>query len=159
MYSRLLVPLDGSATSRLALAHAETLARMSGARVTLLHIIDELKHSNGFERPAVYLNEIRPQFLKAGQALLDEAGQELKTKGISVDTVLLESEGRRAAELIVQKAADIAADVIVLGTHGRRGMHRWMLGSDAEQVARTASVPVMLVRPHAVHAADAEGSA
>ena len=147
MYSRLLVPLDGSATSHLALTHAATLARLSGARVTLLHIIDELKHSNGFERPAVYLSEIRPQFLKAGQALLDKAGQELQAQGIAVDTLLLESEGRRAAELIVQKATEIPADVIILGTHGRRGVHRWMLGSDAEQVARTASVPVMLVRP------------
>ena len=147
MYSRLLVPLDGSATSRLALAHAQTLARLSGARVTLLHVIDELRHSNGFERPQVYIDEVRPRFLQAGQALLDEARQEMEKAGVATDTLLLESEGRRASELIVQQAAEIGADVIVLGTHGRRGMHRWMLGSDAEQVARTAPVPVMLVRP------------
>lgn len=51
MYSKLLVPLDGSATAELALGHAVALARMSGGTVALLHVIEELKHSNGFERP------------------------------------------------------------------------------------------------------------
>ena len=54
MYSRLLVPLDGSSTANLALHHAAVLARLSGATIILLHIIEEMKHSNGFERPRIW---------------------------------------------------------------------------------------------------------
>jgi nucleotide-binding universal stress UspA family protein len=63
-----------------------------------------------------------------------------------VETVLLESKGERASTLIVQQAEDARCDLVVLGTHGRRGVDRVLMGSDAEQVARLASVPVMLVR-------------
>lgn len=146
MYSRLLVPLDGSATARLALDHAAHLASISGATIVLLNIIEEMKHSNGFERPMVYIQEVRPQFLTAGQALLDKAAAELRDKGVQVETVLLESKGDRVSELIAQQAQVTASDLVVLGTHGRRGVNRILLGSDAEQVARIAPVPVMLVR-------------
>lgn len=146
MYSRLLVPLDGSATAYLALDHAAALAAMSGATIVLFNVIEEMKHSNGFERPMVYIQEVRPRFLAAGQALLDEAAADLRKKGLPVETVLLESQGERVSELIAQQARSSGCDLVVLGTHGRRGLHRMMLGSDAEQVARIAPVPVMLVR-------------
>lgn len=146
MYSHLLLALDGSATSHLAMAHASALARLSNAKVTVLHVVDELDHSNGFERPQVYLNEVRPRFLQAGQALLDAASEELLQAGVKCETVLLENSGKRASELIAEVAAAVGADVIVLGTHGRRGLSRLLMGSDAEQVARIAPVPVLLVR-------------
>ena len=60
MYSRLLVPLDGSATAELALHHAAALARLSGATLVLLHVIEEMKHCNGFERPQVYVEQAPP---------------------------------------------------------------------------------------------------
>ncbi len=149
MYSRLLVPLDGSPTSHLALDHAAVLARLSGATVVLLHVIEETEHSNGFERPKVYFEEVRPRFLAAGQALLDQAAGRLRQGGIAVETVLLESGGKRVSELIAQQADAARCDVVVLGTHGRRGVGRLLMGSDAEQVARIAPIPVMLVRhPH-----------
>ncbi|QIL43486.1 universal stress protein [Acidovorax sp. HDW3] len=146
MYSKLLVPLDHSATAHHALDHAAVLARMSGATIVLLHVIEELKHANGFERPKVYIEEVRPGFLAAGQALLDQAAQRLRQDGIAVETVLLESKGERASTLIVQQADAARCDLVVLGTHGRRGIDRVMMGSDAEQVVRLATVPVMLVR-------------
>lgn len=146
MYSRVLVPLDGSPTAHLALDHAARLAKMSGATIVLLHVIEELKHINGFERPHIYVQEIRPRFLAAGQALLDEAASELRQSGVPAETVLLESQGERVFVLIAQQAASSACDLVVLGTHGRRGIDRMLLGSDAEQVARIAPVPVMLVR-------------
>lgn len=149
MYSRLLVPLDGSPTSLLALDHARVLARLSDATVVLLHIIEPTRHSTGFERPKVYIENIRPRFMAAGQALLDEAANGLRRDGLTVETVLLESGTERVSEQIVRQADAGACDLIILGTHGRRGVDRLLLGSDAEQVARTAPVPVMLVRqPH-----------
>lgn len=155
MYSTLLVPLDGSATARLALDHAALLARLSGATVVLLHIVDEMKHSNGFERPQVYIQEVRPAFLASGQALLDEAAILLSRENITVKTVLLESKGEPVSELIARQAGVTGAKLVIMGTHGRRGMNRLLLGSDAEQVARIAPVPVMLVR----HANTTETSA
>ena len=146
MYSRILVPLDRSATAHHALDHAAVLARMSGATVVLLHVVEELEHASGFEPPGVYTKEIRPGFLAAGQALLDQAAHRLREDGVAVETILLESKGRRASAVIVEQADAARCDLVVLGTHGRRGMDRVLLGSDAEQVARLAPVPVMLVR-------------
>ena len=146
MYSRFLVPLDGSPTSFLALDHAAELARLSGATVILLHSVEPTRHSTGVERPEVYIKDVRPRFLKAGQALLDEAASRLRREGIATETVLLESGTERVSEQIAQLAGVSDGDVISRGTHGRRGVNRLLLGSDAEQVARIAPVPVMLVR-------------
>lgn len=146
MYSRFLVPLDGSPTSFLALDHAAELARLSGATVILLHVVEPTRHSTGFERPEVYIKDVRPRFLKAGQTLLDEAASRLRREGIATETVLLESGTERVSEQIAHQTEINDCDLVILGTHGRRGMNRLLLGSDAEQVARIAPVPVMLVR-------------
>ena len=146
MYSRILVPLDGSPTADLALHHAAVLARLNGATIVLLHVIEEMKHSNGFERPRIYIEEVRAGFLAAGQKLLDEAALRLRQEGLAVETVLLESKGERVSVLIAQQALTTQCELVVLGTHGRRGVDRLLMGSDAEQLARIAPVPVMLVR-------------
>lgn len=146
MYARLLVPIDGSATGRLAINEAAELAGLCGATVVLVHVIEEAEHSNGFERPSVYINEVRPLFFANGQKILDHAKDELAALGVPAETVLLESKGVRVSELIALQATLSEADIVILGTHGRRGVNRFLLGSDAEQVARIATVPVMLVR-------------
>ena len=85
----------------------------------------------------------------ASQALLDEAANGLRQDGLAVETVLLESGAERVSEQIAKQAEASACDLVILGTHGRRGVDRLLLGSDAEQIARIAPVPVMLVRePH-----------
>ena len=147
MYQRLLVPLDGSATAALALDEAAQLARLAGATVVLLHVVDAMDHVTGFEPPLVHIQEVRPTFLRNGQALLDAARQTLEAQGVTAETVLLESQGERVSQLIADQASQAGCDLIVLGTHGRRGVNRLLLGSDAEQVARIAAMPVMLVRP------------
>ena len=147
MFSRLLLPLDGSPTAFLALDHAEALARLSGADVTLLHVIEPTRPSSGFARPKVYTRDILPGFVATGQALLEDAANRLWLVGVRAQTVLLQAWTDSAATHIVEQAE--GADLIILGTHGRRGVRRLLMGSDAEQVARTAPVPVMLVRqPH-----------
>ncbi|MCE0734095.1 universal stress protein [Halomonas sp. G15] len=146
MYSRILVPLDGSPIANLALQHAAVLARLNGSTIVLLHIIEERIHSNGFERPRTYIEEIRPGFLAAGQKLLDEAAIWLRQEGMTVETILLESKGERVSVLIAQQVLATGCELVVLGTHGRRGVDRLLMGSDAEQLARIAPVPVMLVR-------------
>jgi len=78
--------------------------------------------------------------------VLDNAEKAAQREGVKVDTVLLESIGGVAADLILAQAKQWPADLIVMGTHGRRGLARLAMGSDAEQVVRAALVPVMLVR-------------
>lgn len=146
MYKTLLVPLDGSATAQLALDEALVLARLSGASVQLLHIVDAMEHITGFEPPAVHIGDIRPRFLQAGRQILEQAAALLAAQGVAVHTTLLESHGERVSELIAAQATRLGADLIVLGTHGRRGVDRLLIGSDAEQLARIAPVPVLLVR-------------
>ncbi|MBY4594718.1 universal stress protein [Ottowia caeni] len=146
MYKKILVPLDGSDTSNLALDHAIALARLSGGSVVLFHVIEELAYSNGFERPKIYIEQVRPRFIATSQTILDEASARLRQEGVNVETLLLESGGKRASELIAEQAKASGCDIVILGTHGRRGVERFLMGSDAEQVARIASVPVMLVR-------------
>ena len=63
-----------------------------------------------------------------------------------MDSVLLDTYGTRLSELVVKQVEEWGADLIVLGTHGRRGVGRLLLGSDAEQIVRTATVPVLLIR-------------
>ena len=154
MYQRLLVALDSTATSRLALEHAAALGRLSGATVVLLHVLESFRHVSGFESPKVYAEEVLPRMRAAGRELLDEAAAPLREQGIEVETVLLEGSDERVAELIARRAEEAGVDMVILGTHGRRGVNRLLLGSDAEHVARIAPVPVMLVRSVDRSAAD-----
>lgn len=146
MYNKILVPIDGSPTANGALAEAARVARLSNSTVRVLHICDLLGYVRGVQVPASVISELRAAAAKAAGEVLAEATAGVDASGFALDTKLIETAGERIAELIVNHAKEWGADLIVLGTHGRRGIERVMMGSDAEQVARTASVPVMLVR-------------
>ncbi len=145
-YQHILVAVDGSPTSDHAVAQATGLARATGGSIRLLNVMDPLAHISGFERPEVYSQEVLPRLQKAGEALLQQARERVKQEGVAVDTVLIENLNARVAQLVVEHASTWGADLIVLGTHGRRGLERVLMGSDAEQIARTSPVPVLLVR-------------
>lgn len=145
MYLRILVPIDGSATSERGLTEAIAIARMSGGSIRLLHVLDELVFLTGFETGATYLKTVLPQLREQSERILVAARERVAAAGIPVDTVCAECFARRTSDIIVEQATAWPADLIVLGTHGRRGVGRLMLGSDAEQVLRSANVPVLLV--------------
>jgi nucleotide-binding universal stress UspA family protein len=86
---------------------------------------------------------------KSGQEILDAAEKSVQTQGIKPSRVLVESFGGIAADLIIEQAKSWHADLIVMGTHGRRGIFRLAMGSDAEQVVRAATIPVLLIRGQA----------
>ena len=146
MYQRILVPVDGSATSERGLTEAIAIARMSGGSIRLLHVLDELVFVTGFETGASYAKTVLPEMRKHSEEILITARERAVAAGIDADTLCIECFGRRTADLIVEQATAWPADLVVLGTHGRRGVRRLMLGSDAEQVLRMASVPVLLIR-------------
>lgn len=146
MYQRILVPIDGSPTSDKGLSEAISLARLTGGRIRLLHVIDALPVAVGADAFAGYSAEILPLMREGGQAVLDQARQRVVEAGVSVDATMREIIAGRVCDLVLEEAAGWLADIIVLGTHGRRGVRRLMLGSDAEQILRSSPVPVLLVR-------------
>jgi len=149
VYQRILVPVDGSEPSRLGLEEAIKLAKFHGSQLRLLHVIDQyvLDHSFG----SMYAN-LMDSLRESGKAMLAQCEAAARREGVAVDCVLLESVNGAAIDQIVRQAHDWPADLIVMGTHGRRGLWRMTLGSDAEGVLREAPVPVLLVR-HSANAA------
>lgn len=142
MYKRILVAVDGSDTSNKALVAALQLARESGGRVRLVHTLDELAYLTGYEYSGDLLQVARDYATK----VLDDAMSMAQSAGVPADTKLMEAPGRRLGEVVADEARAWEADLIVVGTHGRRGIGRALLGSGAEQVLRMAPVPVLSVR-------------
>jgi nucleotide-binding universal stress UspA family protein len=146
MYKRILVPIDGSPTSTLGLNEAIKLAKDQGAKLRLFHLVDEYVAVSGADGTALYAGDLFEVLRQSGKKIIEKAEALARRNGLTPESVMLESFGGRAADFIVQQANKWGADLIVLGTHGRRGVKRLVMGSDAEQVIRTTRVPVLLVR-------------
>jgi nucleotide-binding universal stress UspA family protein len=148
VYKKILVPVDGSEASILGLAEAIKLAKGQAASIRLMHVVNELVVTGPYHAAyAAYgVGTVIDSLRKDGKALLEQARARVGGAGVAVDTVFEESIGGQAGLYIVQQAAAWPADLIVMGTHGRRGLRRMVMGSDAEYVVRHAPVPVLLVR-------------
>lgn len=146
MFNRILVPVDGSATADCGLAEAIELARglKSAPHLVLLNVVEwppAPSEAGVFYDATALARSLREQ----GQAVLARARRTCEEAGVSVETEQRDAMGR-VADVIAERAGDRACGLIVMGTHGRRGANRWVMGSDAEIVARRSAVPVMLVR-------------
>ncbi len=150
MYQRILVPVDGSSTSSRGLEEAIKLAKLTGASLRLIHVVDALTFATGSQLYGVYASDVVPKMREAGQQTLEQARSQVRQQGIEVDALLFDSLPTGVSEIVVEQARAWPADLIVIGTHGRRGVGRLLLGSDAEQIVRLAPVPVLLVRSPAV---------
>ncbi|NMM81146.1 universal stress protein UspA [Acidovorax sp. SRB_14] len=146
MYQRILVPIDGSPTSLQGLAEAIRLARLTGGQLRLLHMVDALSLTLGMGAYGAFSGDVYDALQKEGQKILQDGHQQALAEGIAADTAMEEGVRSRLADLVLEQVKKWPADLVVLGTHGRRGVGRMLLGSDAEQVVRTCPVPVLLVR-------------
>jgi nucleotide-binding universal stress UspA family protein len=146
MYKRILVAVDGSDTSQLALQEAVNLTKESGGQLRIVHVVDDVTFD--LYREVVDPGEIQKATTKSGEAILSKAQTAVRAAGVNAETRLLKIEklGRRVTDMIAQEADAWPADLIVIGTHGRRGFNRLLMGSVAEGVVRIASKPVLLVR-------------
>lgn len=142
MYQRILVPVDGSPTSNQGLAEAVRLAKLSGARLRLIHVVNEMSLSTGFE---FYTADIIGILKEGGEKIVGEAKARAAAAGVEAETCVLENFGSRVCDIVVGEALAWKADLIVIGSHGRHGIGRLFLGSDAEQILRRSPVPVLLV--------------
>ncbi|MFW1775115.1 universal stress protein [Acinetobacter seifertii] len=143
-YQHILVPIDGSETSTVAMKEAIKLGKALNSKITIVQvmvldpIIADLYVKTGqtnelIERTRTYLLDI-----------LEQAKQQFVQEGLTVETKLL--EGFVVHEEIIKAAQDINADLIVMGSHGRTGVRKLVLGSVAQKVLGESHIPVLIVR-------------
>jgi nucleotide-binding universal stress UspA family protein len=144
MFAHLLVPLDGSGLAETTLPYVRALAHAygNGARVTLLHLIERGAPSS--IHGARHLTTI-PE----ADAYLTAIAERLRAEGITADTHVDTNEGNDTAGRIVDHAAEMRADLVVLCAHGRSGLGRWLFGSIAQKVLAVGVAPVLMVLPTA----------
>ncbi len=146
MFKRILVAVDGSHISEQALQEAIVLAQENHALLRIVHVVDmaNINLNTDFPNPI----EIAEILTSNGLEILHKAESVAKGSGIQVETRLLETETltHRIPEMIAADAEACHADLIVISTHGRRGLSRLFLGSVAEGVVRVATKPVLLIR-------------
>jgi len=142
MYKRILVPVDGSSTSIRGLDEAIGLAKLGGGSLRLVHVLDRVVFPGG----ETYTVDVFGLLREAGERILQKMKAHAAAAGVDASTFLSEVLPGRVCDVVVEQAKEFGADLIVLGTHGRRGVSRLLVGSDAEQIVRVAPVPVLLVR-------------
>jgi nucleotide-binding universal stress UspA family protein len=148
MYEHIIVPVDGSEPSQRALCEAVELGRVHKARLTLLHVVDDYLLAAEVSA-MVSFQEIHESLCQHGREVLDKAKKVADKAGVQVDTVLSQDmQGRVSDVILAQVARTGDCDLIVMGTHGRRGMNKLLMGSEAEMVVRSSPVPVMLLGVH-----------
>lgn len=145
MYRNILVPIDGSATATQGLREAVELAGQLGSRVRLLHVLNQAPLTAPGFMPAVAVDLVA-ELRRAGESIIERGRQEVAAAQVEVEGRLVEVIGERVGESVIEDAKSWPADLIVCGTHGRRGVRRLLLGSDAEYIVRLSPVPVLLVR-------------
>jgi nucleotide-binding universal stress UspA family protein len=145
MYARILVPVDGSETSRRGLEEAIALAGELKSTLRLLHVTSDfpmmLEMAN-----AIDFEKYREGLHQYGRDLMEESRRMAERAGIAAEVELRDVRNGRVAEVIVDEAVTSKCDLVIIGTHGRRGFNRLVVGSDAEAVVRASPVPVLLVR-------------
>jgi nucleotide-binding universal stress UspA family protein len=154
MYKCILVAIDGSVTSDLALREAIGLAKNQNAMLRLVHVVDVTPPAYATIEPvsavALHfpLDEYQKALEEAGEKLLAARAATARDAGVNVDTKLITVGilGKRIHEAIEEQSRQWPADLIVIGTEGRRGFQRLMIGSVAEGLVRISTKPVLLVR-------------
>ncbi len=153
-FRNILCPIDLSDASVRPLAYAATLARWYAARLTVLHVVptfDPMQVRSGSLGDPVRIVHPMPR-----EQVLDELRRALDTIGTATLDVTLAAEAGDAVPTIVDRAVAIPADLLVMGTHGRSGFDRLLLGSVTEKVLRKAPCPILTVPPHAPARAPAD---
>jgi nucleotide-binding universal stress UspA family protein len=143
--NRILVPVDFSEHSKKALRFATTLASKFGARVSLIHVVEDPFVTGAWQSEAFVPNipELLNDLIKAAEAQLHDFKKDLAKHGFVVETAVITGKPARA---IVEQAATGHFDLVVMGTHGRTGLAHAVMGSVAERVVQKAPCAVLTVR-------------
>ncbi|NOS97751.1 MAG: universal stress protein [Methylotenera sp.] len=145
MYKQILCPVDGSETAKRGMLEAIQLAKKLNAKLRFIHVVDvylPIMDATG-DFNMVYIDDI---LRINGKKVLQNAEEAAANAGVMADSVMLEANSSRISKLVVKQATEWPANLIVMGTHGLRGIERLVMGSDAETVVRNSPVPVLLVK-------------
>jgi len=150
MYKEILLALDGSPLAEAAVPHARALAKAFGARVTLLSVVQPvgIYPQSGVVGPVVSIALNVEEEMESMRRYLRTIAEQFEAEGINVEEVVREGD---AASQICDYAHESRADLIVMSTHGRSGVQRWVYGSVADKVLRGAKVPILLIRAQTAH--------
>lgn len=146
MFKRILIPVDGSETSTKALIAGLSMARETSAQVRLVHFVNEMAYLGGIDPYGTYSADVAGMMREGGAKVLTDAMAVAQSAGVQASHVLLDDPGNRLGEAVAEAVKLWGADLVVVGSHGRRGIGRVLLGSGAEQILRLAPVPVLVVR-------------
>lgn len=138
MYDRILLPTDGSEASDRAVEQAVGLARETGAELHVLYVVEDIPYA-----PELMDDEVEDQLRAIGEEAIESIRARADAAGVEVVPALREGVPHTS---ILEYADEAGADVVVMGTHGRSGLDRYLLGSVTERIVRTADVPVLTVR-------------
>lgn len=138
MYDRILLPTDGSTTTDRALEHALDVASHSDATIHVLHVIDATVFANDVETGTIV-----EEFETAGERIVTEVAERARAADVAVATDVVRGTPHQT---ILEYGSEHDIDLIVMGTHGRTGLDRYLLGSVTERVVRLSPIPVLTVR-------------
>jgi len=142
MYKRILVPLDGSALAKKALDEAERLAKFFSAEIILFQVVPFMPIYGSPELVTPFIIDEKQK--ESAERYLFNLAEELKKREFKVTTMV--RTGQQVALEIIDYAKESGTDLIVMCTHGRSGITRWMLGSVTQKVLSRAETPVLLIR-------------
>lgn len=147
MYEKILVATDGSKLSEKAVSSAIALAALSGADLIAVKIIPRYPQSyfeGGLALQAAEVSRIEKQWSDEGQAVVDEVKKKAEQQGVKTKAVTVKSDV--VSDAIIAAAKKHKSDLIVMASHGRRGVKRLLLGSETQQVLTHSHIPVLILR-------------
>jgi nucleotide-binding universal stress UspA family protein len=147
MYQKILVPLDGSELAECVLPHVESIAKGGGVQnVVFLRVVEPFHMHGGFYDPAFSTEDIKridSEDIADAENYLKKLVNQTRYGGVNVQSKVITG---KTADAIVEYATKNKVDLIIMATHGRSGVSRWVWGSVADRVLRSACVPVLMVR-------------
>ena len=146
MYRRIMVPLDGSELAECVIPHIEVIGKLSEASVELVRVVEpiELPTRGGIALSIDDIRQIESHSKTEAENYLHGIVERLKLAGIKAHSKLLTG---KAADSLVDYIHKSKFDLLIMATHGRSGISRWIWGSVAEKILHSSSIPVLLVRP------------
>ncbi|HEY8904873.1 MAG TPA: universal stress protein [Rhodoferax sp.] len=147
MYQKILVATDGSNLSKKAVSSAIELAALTGAALVVIKVIPRYPQSyfeGGLALQATEVGRIEQQWAEEGQAVVDEVKKQAEQEGVKTRALTVKSD--IVSDAIIAAAKKSKCDLIVMASHGRRGVKRLLLGSETQQVLTHSHIPVLVLR-------------
>ena len=148
MYKKIMIAIDDSFMTDRVIDTGVALAKAFGAEVAICHAIDEtiLAHRSLEVMLPNSVGKAEYKLRKGAGAFLEKAADRVRGAGVEPEMKLVESEQKHVSDQLAEAAAEWQADLLVVGSHGRRGMERFFVGSVAERLVRKAETSLLLVR-------------